>query len=50
MVNSLSDLIKVISSEPVPVIQGPCIGGLTLGDLFHRAQYDIELKSNEIID
>ena len=36
MVKSLGNLIKEALAEPVPVIQGPRVEGLSLGDLVCR--------------
>ena len=45
MVKSLGDLIKEALAEPVtvPVIQGPRVEGLSLGDLVCRVIYEKQL-------
>lgn len=47
MIKSLSDLIKEALAQPVPVIQGPRIEGLNLGDLICRVIYEKQLDCGE---
>ena len=43
MVKSLGNLIKEALAEPVPVIQGLRVEGLSLGDLVCRVIYEKQL-------
>lgn len=37
---SLADLVREALETPVPVLQGPCIGGLGFKELIARIDYD----------
>lgn len=47
MVKSLSDLIKEALAEPTVELQGPRIGGITLGDMISRVVYEKQLECVE---